>query len=101
MNLHQVLRQNLYGQQSLHSFVDMETSCSIAIIRQIIELRIRRAFVIIVFLDKDENVKPLNMSSIFNVLKKNKKEILEKIRKDLSNNSDLQVIFCKYECTII
>ncbi|EIS9525830.1 hypothetical protein L0775_003817 [Clostridioides difficile] len=83
MNLHQVLRQNLYGQQSLHSFVDMETSCSIAIIRQIIELRIRRAFGIIAFLDKDGNVKPLNMSSIFNVLKKYKKDIYFPI--DLSN----------------
>lgn len=44
MSLHNVLRQSAYGRASFHSFADIEIDASIAVIRQIIELRIRRAF---------------------------------------------------------
>jgi len=89
MSLHQILRQSLYGQVSLHSFADVEIDASIAVIQQIIELRIRRAFGILGLIDNNENVKPLDLSAIFDSLRKHisyiefpiKLESLERIYK--------------------
>lgn len=74
-SVHNILRQSLYGNFSCHSFSDMEISASISVIRQLIELRLRRAFGLISYIDKNDNVAPLNLSLIFNVLKKYKSEI--------------------------
>lgn len=70
MSLHNVLRQSAYGRASFHSFADVEIDASIAVIRQMIEMRIRRGFGIIAFLDMQGNIKPLDMSSLFEILKK-------------------------------
>lgn len=70
MSLHNVLRQSAYGRASFHSFADVEIDASTAIIRQMIELRIRRAFGTLAFVDDKENTLPLDMSSIFDILKK-------------------------------
>lgn len=70
MSLHNVLRQSAYGRNSFHSFTDIEIDASIAIIRQMVELRIRRAFSALALVDKDGNIYPLDMSSIFDILKR-------------------------------
>lgn len=51
MPIHQILRQSLFGQVSVHSFSDMDISASIAVIRQLIEIRIRRAFGVVSYID--------------------------------------------------
>lgn len=61
MSLHNVLRQSAYGRNSFHSFADVEIDASIAIIRQIVELRIRRAFSALALVDKDGNIYPLDI----------------------------------------
>lgn len=70
MALHNVLRQSAYGSFSFHSFADIEINASIAVVRQIIELRVRRAFAALALIDTNGNISPLNLSRIFNVLKK-------------------------------
>lgn len=76
MPVHQVLRQALYGQVSCNSFVDMEISASIAVIRQLIELRIRRAFGVLSYFEKEsEKLIPLDLSRLFDVIKTHKDEI--------------------------
>ena len=50
MSVHQVLRQSLFGQASFDSFADMEISASIAVIRQLVELRLRRAFGVLAYI---------------------------------------------------
>lgn len=76
MPVHQVLRQALYGQVSCNSFVDMEISASIAVIRQLIELRIRRAFGVLSYFEKEsEKLIPLDLSKLFEVIKTHKEEI--------------------------
>lgn len=71
MELHNVLRQAAYGNISFHSFADFEVSASIAVIRQIIELRIRRAFGILAYYDeRNSNIQPLKMSKVFEILKR-------------------------------
>lgn len=70
MPIHQFLRQTLYGQVSLDSFSDMHTNSGILVIRQLIEIRIRRAFGIYSYVDSNGNLKPINMSTIFELLKK-------------------------------
>ena len=70
-SLYQVFRQGLFGSVSSHSFADKEPSANIATIRQLIELRLRRAFGVLAFEDayKHNAIEPLNMSLLFNVLK--------------------------------
>ena len=70
-SLYQVFRQGLFGSISEHSFTDKEPSSNIATIRQLIELRLRRAFGVLAFEDayKHNAIEPLNMSLLFNVLK--------------------------------
>lgn len=75
MSIHQILRQSLFGQISAHSFADMEISASIAVIRQLIEIRIRRAFGVVSYIDSHGNLIPLDLSKIFEVLKRHKQEI--------------------------
>jgi len=76
MPVHQVLRQALFGQVSYNSFADMEISASIAVIRQLIELRIRWAFGALAYVDKDSGgVVPLELSRLFNCIKRHKNEI--------------------------
>lgn len=70
MSLHNILRQSLYGQVSIHSFSDVEIDASISVIRQMIELRIRRAFGVIAVMDGLGKIKPLDMTKIFEVLNK-------------------------------
>lgn len=71
MELHNVLRQAAYGNISFHSFADFEISASIAVIRQIIELRIRRAFGVLAYYDEhNSNIHPLKMSKVFEILKR-------------------------------
>lgn len=70
MKLHNVLRQAAYGNFSFHSFAEFEISASIAVIRQIIELRIRRAFGVLAYSDAHNNIHPLKMTSVFEVIKK-------------------------------
>lgn len=74
-SIHQILRQSLFGQVSKHSFSGIEISASIAVIRQLIEIRIRRAFGVISYIDQQGNLIPLDMSKIFEVIKKYKNEI--------------------------
>ena len=71
MELHNVLRQALYGNISFHSFVDYETAAPIAVIRQIIELRIRRAIGVLSYIDESSNnIYPLKMTKVFEIIKK-------------------------------
>ena len=67
--LHNTLRQALYGNISFHSFADYESCSSIAIIRQIIELRIRRAIGVLATC-QNKSVYPLAMSTVFQILEK-------------------------------
>ena len=68
MELHNVLRQALYGNIS---FVDYETAAPIAVIRQIIELRIRRAIGVLSYIDESSNnIYPLKMTKVFEIIKK-------------------------------
>lgn len=73
--LHQVLRQGLYGNFSYHSFSDREVSPTIGTIREIIELRIRRSFGAIAFMDEDSVIHPLDLSVLIGVIKKYKEKI--------------------------
>lgn len=75
MPFHQILRQTLFGQFSYNSFSDMEISYSTSVIRQLIELRIRRAFGIICFVDNDGSIIPISFSIILEVLKEFQNEI--------------------------
>lgn len=74
--VHQVLRQALYGQVSCNSFADMEISASIAVIRQLVELRIRRAFGVLSYIDRENgSLIPLDLSRLFECVKKHKDQI--------------------------
>lgn len=75
MSVHQVLRQSLFGQASFNSFADMEISASIAVIRQLVEFRLRRAFGVLAYIDEEKNLLPLDLSSIIDCLKKHREEI--------------------------
>jgi len=75
MMLHQVLRQELYGKTSLHAFSDRETSASIGTIRLLIELRLRRSFGVLAFLDADGQLVPLDMSLLFKEIRNHRNEI--------------------------
>ena len=70
MALHNVLRQSAYGRASFHSFADIEIDASIAVVRQMIELRMRRAFAALALIDTNGNIYPLDLSSVFDILKK-------------------------------
>lgn len=74
--LYQLLPQVIFGQVSFHSFIEREPFVSIAIIRQIVELRTRKAFGIMGVYDKDkDSFEPLPLSLIFDEIKKYQSEI--------------------------
>lgn len=75
MSLHQIFRQSIYGQISFHSYSDLEVVASMANIRQIIELRIRRAFGALAYIDSCGNIKSLNFSFLLDILKNHKDDI--------------------------
>lgn len=76
LTLYQSLRQSIYGQSSFHSFREVEPDLSITIIRQLIELRVRRAFGILGWYDSSKNsVEPIAMSKIFEVLTQHESDI--------------------------
>lgn len=75
MPLHQVLRQTLYTPHSYNSFSDMEICASIPVIRQLIEIRLRRAFGCMAYIDENENLVPLDMSTLFESIKRHRTEI--------------------------
>jgi len=68
--LYQYLRQVIFGQLSFHANRDRESYVSLAVIRQMIELRLRRAFGILGWYNnKTQSYKPIPMSDIFELLK--------------------------------
>ncbi|WP_153800809.1 hypothetical protein [Foetidibacter luteolus] len=74
--LYQLLPQVIFGQASFHSFIEREPNVSIAIIRQVIELRIRKAFGIMGTYDKvKDSFEPLPLGQVFDEIKKHQKEI--------------------------
>ncbi|MGP8281236.1 MAG: hypothetical protein ACLQT6_00805 [Desulfomonilaceae bacterium] len=71
LTIYQSLRQSIFGQDSFHSFKEIEPDLSISIIRQLIELKVRRAFGILALFKPDTgSIEPLPMSAIFEVIKK-------------------------------
>lgn len=76
-DMHQVLRQMLYGTASYHSFADHNPSAAISEIRGLIEIRIRHAFGVLTFVDTQNKnaVVPLGMSKLFEIIDKHKNEI--------------------------
>jgi hypothetical protein len=74
--LYQLLPQIIFGQVSFHAFIEREPNVSIAIIRQVIELRIRKAFGIMGTYDKvKDSFEPLSLGQIFDEIRKHQKEI--------------------------
>lgn len=74
--LYQLLPQIIFGQVSFHSFIEREPNVSIAIIRQVIELRIRKAFGIMGTYDKTkDSFEPLPLGRVFDEIKKHQREI--------------------------
>lgn len=74
--LYQLLPQIIFGQVSFHSFIEREPFVSIALIRQIIELRVRKAFGILGVYDTEkDSFEPLPLSQLFDEIKKYKSEI--------------------------
>jgi hypothetical protein len=76
LTLYQSLRQSIFGQSSYHSFIEVEPDLSISIIRQLIELRVRRAFGVLGwYLPGTQSMEPLALTKLFDVLKPYTKEI--------------------------
>jgi hypothetical protein len=74
--LYQLLPQLIFGQVSFHSYIEREPFVSIAIIRQIIELRIRKAFGIMGVYDRaKDSYEPFALGQIFDEVKKHQSEI--------------------------
>jgi len=64
-----VLKQSIFGQYSFHSYTDLEPDLPMAIIRQMIELRIRNAFgVVMTYNRRTQTYSPLSMGVIFDAL---------------------------------
>jgi hypothetical protein len=74
--IYQSLRQSIFGQASFHSFKEIEQDLSITIIRQLVELKVRRAFGILASYKPDtDSTEPLPMSAIFKVINQYEDEI--------------------------
>lgn len=74
--LYQLLPQIIFGQVSFHSFIEREPFVAIAIIRQVIELRIRKAFGVFGVYDKaKDSFEPLGLGQIFDEIKKHQADI--------------------------
>lgn len=75
-SLYQLIPQFIFGQGSFHSYIEREPFVSIAIIRQVIELRIRRAFGIMGIYDKSkDSFEPFPLGQLFDEIKKFQSEI--------------------------
>ncbi len=76
LTLYQSLRQSIFGQSSYHSFIDVEPDLSISIIRQMIELRVRRAFGVLGWYFPDtQSMEPLALTVLFDAIKPYAKDI--------------------------
>jgi hypothetical protein len=76
LTLYQLLPQMIFGQVSFHSFITREPFVSIALIRQMIELKIRKSFGILGTYDKSkDSFEPLPLGQIFDELKQHQSEI--------------------------
>jgi len=69
LTIYQFLKQTIFGQQSFHSNIGREIDMSILVIRQMIELRIRRAIGLLgLFNKEDDSVEPLRMDIILDAI---------------------------------
>lgn len=76
MTLYQSLKQSIFGQSSFHSFIEIEPDLAISIIRQIVELRTRRAFGVLAWYHPaSQSIEPLPMSTLFKEIAKHKDHI--------------------------
>ena len=76
LTLYQSLRQAIFGQASFHSFVEIEPDLSISLIRQLVELRVRRAFGILGWYDSTtDSFEPLPISRLFETIARYRKNI--------------------------
>lgn len=76
MTIYQSLRQSIYGQASFHSFIEVQPDLSISLIRQLVELRLRRAFGVLGWYDANiESLEPLPLGALLEVLKRFEKDI--------------------------
>jgi hypothetical protein len=76
VTMYQSLRQSIFGQASFHSFIEVEPDLAISIIRQIVELRIRRAFGVLGwFKPTTQSLEPLAMSKLFEEINKHKNDV--------------------------
>ena len=74
--LYQLLPQTLFGQVSFHSFIEREPNISIALIRQIVELKMRHGFGVLGIYDKvKDSFEPLPMSVLLEEINKHKAAI--------------------------
>lgn len=74
--LYKLLPQLIFGQVSFHSNIEREPYVAIAVIRQTIEIKIRKAFGIMGIYDKSkDSLEPFSLGQIFEVLKKFENEI--------------------------
>lgn len=69
VGMHNILRQSIYGPISFNSFSDYEPGAGMAVVRQLVELRIRRAFGFFGYTDNNGTEYPITVSTIFKVLK--------------------------------
>ena len=76
LSIYQSIRQMIYGQDSFHSFIEFEPDISILLIRQLIELKIRRGFGILGLKGKTDNkFQKVNMGIIFEIIDEFKDKI--------------------------
>lgn len=76
LTIYKSLRQSIYGQSSFHSSINVQPDLSISIIRQLVELRIRRAFGILAWYDNSKSsIEVMPMNSLFEIIKKYKDDI--------------------------
>ncbi|MCU6793307.1 hypothetical protein OB236_14415 [Paenibacillus sp. WQ 127069] len=75
MAMYQTYRQLVYGQCSYHSFSEKEVNMSITLIRQAIEVRIRRSIGVLGVENKDGGIEPIALSTILEILGRYKESI--------------------------
>jgi hypothetical protein len=74
--LYQSLRQAIFGQRSFHSCIEVEPALAISIIRQLVELRIRRAFGVLGWYQPaSQSIEPLPMGTLFEEIAKHRDDI--------------------------
>jgi hypothetical protein len=74
--LYQLLPQVIFGQVSFHAFIEREPNVSIALIRQVIELKMRHGFGVLGIYDTvKDSFEPLPLSQLFDEINKHKANI--------------------------